>query len=69
MKLRIVEDDIHDTIEIEGVKYACSAFIALGFAPVGSWLRIDERRDGTLTVRRVSNELNQKFDRECGIKP
>ena len=49
-------DQITDTIEIEGTKYAGSLFRELGCSfpsMVGQVIRVEQKKEGTVTVRRI----------------
>ncbi len=60
-------DDSTGVMTINGVRLSYGACAALGFGPIGSYLRIDERRDGTVTLTMFSPELRREFDRIAGI--
>ena len=50
--IRIEHFPDDDVVQIEGIKYACVIFRALGLAPVGTLMRIEKRDDdGVLTIK------------------
>jgi hypothetical protein len=51
--LAIDYDRDNDIVIIEGVKYSGALFRAFAFAEVGSILRIEQRKDGLVTVSRL----------------
>lgn len=57
----IVHDDVHAITTINGIRYADVMFESLAFSPVGTFMRIESRLDGTITVRRFSKDLEDKF--------
>ena len=60
--MEIKHDPATDTVLIEGVTYSCEVFRCLALASPGSWLRIEERRDGVITVFSPSDETEKAFD-------
>lgn len=62
----MADDDI---VEIDGVRYQGELFRSLALAAPGTWLRIEERSRGVLSVRHVSDEQERTFDAMIGKKP
>lgn len=66
--LNIAYDSGRDVVTIEGVQYSGHLFRSLGlrgFEP-GTWLRIEQRADGLLTVYSVPEETERSFDAIAG---
>lgn len=69
-KLDIEYDTYSDVLTIDGVKYRGEIFRTLGIAPLGTWIRINERNKyGTITLQHVSHELGKRFDEAAGLLP
>ena len=49
-------DQDTDVLTVEGLKYAGALFREFGVAPIGTTLRIVERKDGVVTVQRVEEK-------------
>lgn len=64
--LAIEYDEARDIVTICGMRYTGSMFRALAFASPGTWLRINERGDGWLTVFNVADETERMFDAITG---
>lgn len=62
-------DDDRGAVVIAGVRYAYGYFNALGSLPVPSFIRIDARHDGTLTVTMFSPALQADFAKAAGLRP
>lgn len=59
-------DPVRDVFTIYGVEYTAELFRSFGGAPPGSWLRIETRKDGVVTVY-VPTPMNQRtFDAIVG---
>lgn len=69
LPLRIETDSDTDTITIEGVHYSCEFFRLAGFAPLGTWLRINAR-DMTITVQHIQagSDLARQFDQLSAVE-
>lgn len=67
--LRIEVDPETDTVTIAGVRYSCEFFRAAGFAPLGTWLRINAR-DITITVQHIQagSDLARQFDELSAVE-
>jgi hypothetical protein len=61
-ELHIEHDHARDVVTICGVQYTGHLFRELGLAASGSWLRIESRRDGVLTISNVATETERLFD-------
>lgn len=66
--LNIQYDVNLDVVTIAGQRYSGDLFRQLVLASPGTWLRINERRDGALVVCRVSEETEKAFDLMAGIR-
>jgi hypothetical protein len=67
--LDVSYDDETDTVTIEGMTYAAEVFRMHSFCKEGTYLRIESRRDATVTRRGFSPDLQEKFDRLAGLAP
>ena len=65
--LDITYNEAEDTVMICGVRYTGLVFRALGTAKPGTWLRIVERKDGTLTINLVNEGVERTFDAIAGV--
>ena len=66
-KPEIIYYDDSDIITINGVNYSGELFRSLALAEIGTWLRICERRDGTLTIHTVPDNVERTFDAIIGF--
>jgi hypothetical protein len=66
MSLDIQVDEDREVVTICGARYSFEIFRTLGIAPPGTWLRIEDRKDGVVTVFRVSEETERSFDAITG---
>jgi hypothetical protein len=64
--LLIVQDVPSDLVYIEGIRYAGVVFRSMMLAEPGTWLRIEERRDGTITVYKPNDAVHRVFDTLVG---
>jgi len=55
-----------DLIWIEGIAYAGLFFRLLSIAEPGTWLRIEERSDGVISMSNTSDSLSRTFDALSG---
>lgn len=46
-------DQRNDILTIEGMKYAGDVFRSMGFVPVGAVFRVEGRKDGVITLKRI----------------
>lgn len=53
---RIQVDDDAKVVTIQGIKYRFELFNNLGFAPVGTVLRIENRSDGVVTLAKIEEK-------------
>lgn len=62
-KLIAIEiDHDGDKLTAFGISYDIEMFRMLAFAEPGTWMRIEEKRDGRLTICRVGEEEERAFD-------
>ena len=55
-----------DLVIIFGIRYSLEIFRSFWFGPTGTWLRLDARADGVLTVTRASPGHGLEFDEIVG---
>lgn len=65
--IEIIHDDTYSITIINGIRYADSIFTSMAFSPVGSYMRIEARADGTITLRKFSPELEERFSSAAGL--
>lgn len=62
-ELLIVEHDkTNDLLIINGVRYSGHLFRTLALCEPGTWLRFEERRNGTISVFTPGPEMERTFD-------
>jgi hypothetical protein len=54
-----------DVLTVEGVSFSGELFRAFGLVQPGTWLRVEERCNGVITVYQPAAELAAKFDELC----
>lgn len=60
--LEVYYDDEADILLVDGVRFTGHYFRSLANAPVGAWLRIEERNGNTLTIFCPSDTTAHTFD-------
>lgn len=67
MSLKFSYDPKTDIFEIEGIKWSGAVLRAVAHDPIGSWLRIETRKDGAVGVRKVNADVTRTFDVLAGF--
>jgi hypothetical protein len=67
MALDYLYDPACDIITIEGIHYSGDLFRSMRVAPVGTWLRITERRDGVVKFVQATPINARSFDAIAGV--
>lgn len=60
--ITVMHDTEGDTITICGIRYAAELFRSMAIAQPGSWYRIEERRDGTISVFKPDEHTERTLD-------
>ena len=66
--LDVKYDEDTDVLDICGIRYSGALFRVIGYGPLGTWLRIEGRNDGAVTLRQFSKELQAKFEQAANLK-
>lgn len=69
LKLVIEYDEDCDILTVGRIRYTGSLMREIGFGKTGRFLRLEERRDGTVTMRMFSPELEKQFEQLANLKP
>jgi hypothetical protein len=64
--LNIEYDQRLDVVTVDGVCYAGHLFRTLSLCEPGTWLRLEARRDGVVSVFTPGSELERAFDAMTG---
>lgn len=65
-QLRIDYDKYTDVLTVDGIRYSAELFRIFAFCKQGTWLRLEKRQDGVVTVSTPGPELERKFDAIAG---
>lgn len=69
MKIDVSINEAVDVVTICGIRYSGDLFRQMALAEPGTWLRIEGRKDGTLSVTCVNDETGRTFDLLTGKGP
>ncbi len=63
----VIEHDLEaDLLIVNGVRYSGHLFRMLSLCEPGTWLRLESRRDGVVSVFSPSTDLERAFDAMTG---
>ena len=64
--LNVDYDQHRDVLTVDGVRYAGHLFRLLALCEPGTWLRLEDRRDGLVSVFTPGPNLERAFDAMTG---